>query len=228
MTSAQVADANQVDLDNTYQISFTGPGTYDVIDTTTATTIVSGAAYVSGEPIRFASLEVRISDDTGTPATGDVFDVAITAAGVYQGDSGRQRVEIQNGTFVQQNMTGDEVFQGAGLAGGVDIFSVLNRINLAMRSNDRAAIDPLLDDLDRARSQLVSERLKAGTRSNLPADTRNRRVDIQFGLDVLRSNLEDIDLPAAITQLTQQQVAYEATLGAAARIAGISLLDFLK
>lgn len=56
-----------------YQISFTTAGTYDVIDTTTSTTVVSGGTYTSGQPISFAGIQVTIS---GTPAASDSFSVA--------------------------------------------------------------------------------------------------------------------------------------------------------
>jgi flagellar hook-associated protein 3 FlgL len=44
----------------------------------------------------------------------------------------------------------------------------------------------------------------------------------------MRSDVQDIDLAEAITQLTKEQNTYEATLGAAARIVQPSLLDFLR
>lgn len=58
---------------DSYQISFTGTGTYDVIDTTTATTVVSGGTYTSGQPISFAGIQVTVN---GVAAAGDKFNIA--------------------------------------------------------------------------------------------------------------------------------------------------------
>jgi len=67
---------NAVALTNhDYTVSFTtsaGVTRYDVVDATSATTIVTGAAYVPGGPIAFDGLELAIE---GNPAAGDSFSV---------------------------------------------------------------------------------------------------------------------------------------------------------
>ena len=55
---------------NDFSIIFTSPTTYDVVNNTTATTILAGQTYVSGQAINFNGLEVAISGD---PQTGDEF-----------------------------------------------------------------------------------------------------------------------------------------------------------
>lgn len=55
---------------NDFSITFTSPTTYDVVNNTTATTILAGQTYVSGQAINFNGLEVSISGD---PQTGDEF-----------------------------------------------------------------------------------------------------------------------------------------------------------
>jgi flagellar hook-associated protein 3 FlgL len=228
--SAAVLGSSVVDYSQTvlsdFQIVFTGANTYDVVNTTTGSTVVNGATFTAGQPIQFNGIEVRLG--AGAPAAGDTFDVSITPPGIYQGDSGEQRIEIQEGTFVQQNIAGNRVFQGAGATGGVDIFAILTQANTALATNDRTAIDAALSSLDTAREQVSAQRAAAGARQNLVKSVSERQKDLQIGLETVRSGIEDADLTEAITKLTQQQTAYEATLGAAARIADISLLDFLR
>jgi len=58
-----------------YQIIFDASGpsiTYDVFDTTTATSISTGNAWTTGQAIQISGMQVSI---TGTPATGDVFEL---------------------------------------------------------------------------------------------------------------------------------------------------------
>ncbi|MEJ2632699.1 MAG: flagellar hook-associated protein FlgL [Acidihalobacter sp.] len=71
---------------DTYSIQFTAANTYDVMDTTTGTTVLSNQTYQSDSSISFAGIQTSIS---GTPATGDTFTVA---------PSGRQSVfqTVQN------------------------------------------------------------------------------------------------------------------------------------
>lgn len=227
VTSSTVADVSQVQYNN-FQIKFTAPGTYDVINTTTGATVVSGGSYTSGVPIHFNGLNIQITDGATGPAAGDQFDVALTPPGTYQGDGGQQQIAIQDGAFVPQNLTGDRVFQGAGSSGGVDVFSILNQVATALNSNDRTAMNNLLSQLDTARGQVDAQRSLMGSHQNLVQAVQDRQNDFKVSLESIRSGIEDADLSEAITKLTQQQTAYQASLGAAAKISNVSLLDFLK
>lgn len=73
-SSAVITDESLLTFDD-YQIKFTAPGTYDVIDTTTGTTLSSGNAYSSGSAITFAGISLVIADGATGPAAGDVFSV---------------------------------------------------------------------------------------------------------------------------------------------------------
>lgn len=75
MSQGSVTD-NTLFQKHDYSIQFTSPTTYDVIDNTTATTLVTGATYTADAQIQFAGLQVSIS---GTPATGDNFQVKPSA-----------------------------------------------------------------------------------------------------------------------------------------------------
>lgn len=77
VTANSIADPTLLTLHD-YQIQFTGPANYDIVDTTTGTTIVSGAAYTSGNPIIFDGISITITDNTGTPLAGDIFKVNTT------------------------------------------------------------------------------------------------------------------------------------------------------
>lgn len=65
---------------NNYRIDFTvtaGVTTYDVVNTTTSTAVLSGQPYTSGAPIQFDGLSVM---PQGAPADGDTVDVAPSTA----------------------------------------------------------------------------------------------------------------------------------------------------
>jgi len=70
-TSVTVADPTLLTLDN-YELRFTGAAAYSVVDTTTGSTVTSGA-YTSGGTINFDGLDVVV---TGTVAAGDVFTLS--------------------------------------------------------------------------------------------------------------------------------------------------------
>ena len=74
ISTGQVTDTNALVAGHSYQIVFTGTGTtYDVVDTTTATTIAPGQVYVSGAAI--TGVPGMQFDISGTPDVGDVFDI---------------------------------------------------------------------------------------------------------------------------------------------------------
>ncbi len=62
----------QVYQKHEYSVDFTSSSTYDVIDTTNGSVILSGQSYTPGTQIKFAGIETSIS---GSPQTGDSFSV---------------------------------------------------------------------------------------------------------------------------------------------------------
>ncbi|MCA9472471.1 MAG: flagellar hook-associated protein FlgK [Nitrospirales bacterium] len=74
-TSVAVSTASSLTF-STYQISFTNATTFDVLDTTNGTTVLSGQTYTSGNNIVFDGLTTVITNNTGAPAAGDVFTVS--------------------------------------------------------------------------------------------------------------------------------------------------------
>lgn len=222
----KVTDASQM-VYHTFQLKFTAAGQFDIVDSTSGTTVASNQPYTSGKAIQFGGMELTLSDSPAAPAAGDNFTITTQAPGVYQGDSQVQMAEIQPGTSVQQNTPGNRIFSGTGVSGGVDVFSVLNQVGDALRNNDRTAISNLLGQLDSARNQISNERSNTGSRMNLLDSVKQHQSDIQANLESLRSNLEDVDIAEAMIQLNKQQNTYDASLSAGSKIVQKSLLDFL-
>jgi flagellar hook-associated protein 1 FlgK len=76
ITSGMVADLNALTLDD-YEIRFSGPGAYNVVNLNTDS-VVSNGAYTSGAAISFDGLSVVISDTSRAPQAGDRFVVSAT------------------------------------------------------------------------------------------------------------------------------------------------------
>ena len=227
VTSQKVSDVTKLDYHD-YQINFTAAGTYDIVDSTAGTTVASNVAYTSGDAIQLGGMAVVLTDSPAAPAAGDSYTVTASRPGVYQGDGGVREVDVQSGTRVPINIPGDRLFQGTGTTGGIDLFDTMNQINDALASNDQTQLNALLDTLDQARQQVSNERSGVGARVNLLESVQTRQEDISLNLQTLRSDLEDVDITESITALQKQQDTYDATLGAAAKIIQMSLLDFLN
>ncbi|MEE8574418.1 MAG: flagellar hook-associated protein FlgL, partial [Thermodesulfobacteriota bacterium] len=71
-------------------------------------------------------------------------------SGAYFGDSGVSAVEISPGATFAYSLTGERVFSGVGIAGGVDIFEIANDFNTALLADDTAGIQTAITELDAA------------------------------------------------------------------------------
>ena len=75
LQSPTVFDPTQLTLDD-YRITFVSngpPPTFDIINTTTGTTVAAAQTYTSGAPIRFAGIEAILTNGSGPPQAGDTF-----------------------------------------------------------------------------------------------------------------------------------------------------------
>ncbi len=225
--TSKVIDATAMN-DHDYEIRFTSATQFDIYDTDTGLAVATEQAYTSGEAIQINGVQVTISDGTGTPAAGTTVSVATTAPGVYNGDSRTQEIEIGQGNRIATNITGDRLFQGAGVTDGVDLFALMNSINTALSEGDYDTIQAKLDEIDQASAQVSNERARNGTRVNLLDQVKDSLTTIQTSLETMCSDLEDIDVADAATDLAKCQNIYEATLTAAGNIIQPSLLDFLS
>lgn len=230
--TAEVIDETLLTGDD-YRIVFTAPGVYDVLNVTSGVPVATNQAYVSGSDIVFEGVRAIIADGPGPPPppvepqVGDTFDVAYHAPGQYLGNSNDLEIEYERGNYSPISLTGDRVFQGAGLAAGVNLFATINDAIDALRADDIVAIDTSLDRFDAASKQISEHRALVGAWENLFDTARTRQHKQLTDLDVLRSRLEDVDLADVATEYTQKETAMQAILSIGSRVARLSLLDFL-
>lgn len=159
-------------------------------------------------------------------ASGDT--VAYDTSGVYQGDTGALTRTVSKGTAAAVSVTGPEAF-GTGPSG---LFTVLGQISSNLRSSNPAdtanlaAVD--LGNIDAASTRMQDTLAQVGARYNrletIKAQNEERMVNLRGTL----ADVEDIDLPKTITDLTLQQTAYQAALSATAKMIQPSLVDFLR
>jgi flagellar hook-associated protein 3 FlgL len=154
---------------------------------------------------------------TSTPAP------AYDGAGVYQGNGDQISRTIAPGLKVAVNLSGPEVFGPT----GDDVFTALNDIADHL-ANDPAALTADLDRLDAVFLRIQNALSTVGSRYH-QVEAMSQRTDASR-LDATNqlSEVEGVDLPATIVQLQLQEVAYQAALGATAKVIQPSLLDFLR
>jgi flagellar hook-associated protein 3 FlgL len=139
--------------------------------------------------------------------------------GAYQGDGGAIVTRIGSGSTVRVNTPGDSVFGPA--------FTALQQLKSDLESGQQVSattITMIGDALD----NISSGRAQVGARANRLDDARSDQEAIRTSNQALLSQLEDVDMPAAITELTRRQTTYQATLAVTAKVMQTSLIDYLR
>ena len=165
-----------------YTVTFSVAGgvtQYSVVDTTTATTVVSNAPFVPGGPIAFDGLQIEIE---GVPANGDVFVVQPSAnVSVFQ------TIEYLRATLQAA---------GTGPVENAKLTNALNTVHLNLQSAlDRvlavtASVGTRLKEVDAVIAQ--SEDL------DLDYDTRLSQLrDIDYARSLSELNFQQLHLEAA-------------------------------
>jgi flagellar hook-associated protein 3 FlgL len=170
---------------------------------------------------------------------------------IYQGDPNPTELEITPGERLQTNLTGNDLFMGisnnimqAGPippavgypsdAGRVDIFSVLTRLEEALRAgniNDPAGpgggVQAQMDDLDLAADQNRRLRSQLGNKANRVETAMVHQQDIRIDLHLILSRYQDADAIETFAEISKQETAFQAALSITAKISKISILDYL-
>ncbi|HET9188890.1 MAG TPA: flagellin, partial [Acidothermaceae bacterium] len=148
------------------------------------------------------------------PATGVV---------TYQGDTGVVTRTVASSTTVQVNVNAKDAFGPP----GNDIFTTFDQIlgdlksNPTNLTNDLSGIQASLDRMTNAQSIEGAAYNRITNMINLAgthADTLTGNL----------SDVENVDTAKAATELTMQQVSYQASLAAMSKVLQLSLTEFLR
>jgi flagellar hook-associated protein 3 FlgL len=139
--------------------------------------------------------------------------------GAYQGDHGAVIARVGSASTMQVNMAGDAVFQPA-----IDALTQLQ----ADLNGGQQVQQTTIGKIQTALTALTQARATVGARANRLDDAKTSQQALITSNQALLSQLEDTDMPSAITELTQRQTTYQATLAVTAKVMQTNLLDYLK
>lgn len=151
-------------------------------------------------------------------------DVAFDASGGYVGDSGTVLRTVGQNVKVRVDVDGQATFG----TGTTQLFTILSDVATQMRAGDVPGLSASLDNLDQAATVVRNAQSGAGARYNQLLNMRQNADDAVLNMTQQLSDVEDIDLPKTITELSLQQTAYQAALAAAAKVVQPSLVEFLR
>lgn len=145
----------------------------------------------------------------------------------YSGNDGSISTQTNLAQMPANNIPGDQLFN--------PVFSALIELRDSLNSQDMqngdsngagGSIGDAITKLDAAFQNVTASQAQLGVLSNNMTTTLDRLS--QQSLDASKlASVNNVDVAQAATDLAQQQAAYQAALNAGAKIAQISLLDFL-
>lgn len=219
--AASVATASALQPDG-YQIQFTSPTQFDIVNLTTSQTVSIGNSYTSGATFSFDGLDVAITNGGGPPASGDQFNVRVGYA--YQGDGAALDVEIGDGQTVQVNIPGSQVFSGP----TTNLFENLQDFHQALVTNDVDGIDTAIGQFTESLSQVNNARATIGANGNRLTTIKDSLDLLTVNTQALRSDFEDADFAKVASDLASLQSTLEASLATLNRQFETSLLNFIR
>jgi flagellar hook-associated protein 3 FlgL len=169
---------------------------------------------------------------------------------LYQGDANPTELEIAPGERIQTNLTGNDLFMGisnitmqagpippatgySSDPGRIDIFSVLTRVEEALRAGNiddpagaGGGLQQQMTDLDTAADQSRRLRSQLGNKASWVDTAISDQQDMQINLQQILSRYQDSDPIATYAEITKQETAYQAALSITAKVSQISILDY--
>ncbi len=148
ISTGQVTDTSQLVQGHSYQVVFNAGGTtYDVVDTTTATTLAAGVTYASGTVI--TGVPGMQFDISGVPDAGDVFDIVpATSQSIFDTlQSLANTLNTPVGSAVDRTALTSNV--------GIALQNIDNALNTALAT--RAAIGARMNEVQSLQSSMSDQ-----------------------------------------------------------------------
>ena len=174
--------------------------------------------------VRDSLVELANTQYLGRPVFGGttVGAVAFDPAGAYVGDGGTVERRVGAASSVRVDVDGAAAYG----SGPGSLFATLDAVIADLEAG--ASSSPHLTALGASLEKLTGALSDVGARTNRIENLKTKADDAGITLRSAQSQIEDIDLPKAILELQLQSTAYQAALGATARVLQPTLLDFLR
>jgi flagellin-like hook-associated protein FlgL len=214
------------------QVDVSGLGSAVAVASATMTAIQANPNFTATVPLDDLD-KVEIVPNPVSGSYPDVVDVNTgftTHDTKYVGDSGKTNVIVGEGAQVRINLTGDDIFTGAAVASGTNIFDDLKGLKDVLEADPfvTSAVSDLADNLAKGVNQVEGAAVSQSILYRRLETTENHWVKFKDSVVNMLSKIEDADYATAIVELQAQETAYEASLATAAKMFNKkSLIDFL-
>lgn len=199
----------------------------------TGTAQISDNNVVNVAAFQTHDFRIRFTSPTTYDVVDDTLATTIQTAQAYT-DGGPVSFSGMEITVFGSPATGDEFLVTP--SRNQSMFETIDAIALALETGFETPaeaarfgfdLDRSIENIDQAVEKIAGLRATTGARMNTIDLQRNLHEDVGINLQILRSELEDLDLTEAISILAQQTTALEAAQATFVRVQGLSLFNFL-
>lgn len=194
--------------------------------------VSSGSLVLTG-PANGADIDLNetITDTNGIGATGGISggDQAVYGT-VTIAPNSATNVTLSGTGLAAVGMTADTL---NGASGRIDLFSVLTRLEEAVRAGNfddiagaGGSMQAQIANLDIAADQNRSLRSSLGARAQRVDSAMLHQEDAQTDLKQILSRYQDADIIKVYNDIIQKESAFEAALNITGRVSKISILDY--
>lgn len=139
--------------------------------------------------------------------------------------AGQRAIAVDDGTSIAPTHDGKQIFLDTGVLAAVrDVARALDPSLAGVPANLANA----MTQLDTAYNSVQGLIGETGALANRLTIVDENLAALKTNITTFRSDLQDVDIETALTELTNRQLAYQAALMATSKVAGMSLADYLR
>ena len=149
----------------------------------------------------------------------------------YTGDETSLNVEIGNGTQMQMNIAGNQILTADTAAsqpyGTTNILKTFDDLITAVGANNVANIQTGAQSLSDGAKQINNAQSDVAARISRLDSSTKMNASTKNTLETIYGNTQNVDYAKLAVQLSQQKIAFEASLSSTAKLSQMSLLNYL-
>ena len=154
----------------------------------------------------------------------------------YQGDQTHMQVAVGDQRTIAINRPGSTAFvrvvrTEGGVSSGIGFFQAIDNLIAGVKATDGSgsvAMQRGLTEMDALHQGVVLAQAQSGTDMKVIDQQRAVLDDTKLSLKTALSNVEDLDMATAITQMQKQMLSLEAAQASFAKVSQLSLFNYIK
>lgn len=152
----------------------------------------------------------------------------------YGGDQTRMYVKVGDQRSIPFNRTGTNVFVGvtrtdsSGQKSNREFFGAIDDLIAGINKSDKTVMQRGIGEMDTLLNGVTLAQANVGTDANV-VNQQSQIIDqTKLTLKTTLSNVQDLDMAQAITQMNKQMLSLEASQSSFSKISQLSLFNFIK